>query len=87
MRTCEWFNDMKSSLLKKVFLDFSWKKWDLRAPSIIHSDITEQDESVCESEHHASVHPDTEGQISECNSAMDLGLGRGTSSTESSSHK
>ena len=63
------------------------EQWDLLAPGVMHSDTTEQDAGVCESECHAALHPDTQAQTSEYDLAIDLGLGRLTSSTETSSHR
>jgi len=54
----------------------------LLAPGVIHSDTTEKDADVTESQRHVDIHPDAQGQMSsEYDLAMDLSLALGTSSS------
>ena len=62
---------------------FNWKKsgtcWHLTLYTL---DTTEKDADVTESQRHATVHPDAQGQMSsEYDLAMDLGLALSTSSS------
>jgi len=60
------------------------EEWDLLAPGVIHSDMIQQDAGDHESEPHAAVHPDGQGQTSQYDLAVDFGLAHGISSVESS---
>lgn len=87
MQTYESFSDEVTFAEQSLTRDQVEEQWDLLAPGVIHSDTTEQDAGVCESQCHAALHPDTQAQTSEYDLAIDLGLGRGISSAETSNHR